>query len=154
MKSCKAIVCCLLFRVVGGWKQWDKPIFLLRNTNELQDFISDLHSYPVVLSIPWFHNHYKWGIILKRIKHAFLYQFQWWKQKSKWYIINQTWVSKLFLRSLFPKSYFHVMLYTEWKFEVRYSDKKIITSLIHSFIHSIIHSFIHSFGRSFIHSFI
>ena len=38
---------------------------LLGNANELQDFISDPHSYPVVLYIPRFHNHYKWGIMFK-----------------------------------------------------------------------------------------
>ena len=64
---------CVLPIVQSRWGMKTMGYSLLRNTNELQDFISDLHSYPVVLSIPWFHNHYKWGIILKRIKHAFLW---------------------------------------------------------------------------------
>ena len=88
---------CVLPIVQSHWGMKKMGYSVLCNTNGLQDFISDLHSYPVVLSIPWFHNHYKLGIILKRIKHAFLwYQFYCWKQKIKWYMIHQTWVSKLF----------------------------------------------------------
>ena len=63
---------CVLPIVQSRWGMKTMGYSLLRNTNELQDFISDLHSYPVVLNIPWFHNHYKWGIILKRIKQGFL----------------------------------------------------------------------------------
>ena len=57
---------CVLPIVQSRWGMKTMGYSLLRNTNELQDFISDLHSYPVVLNIPWFHNHYKWGIILKK----------------------------------------------------------------------------------------
>ena len=42
----------LLPIVQSRWGMKTMGYSLLRNTNELQDFISDLHSYPVVLNIP------------------------------------------------------------------------------------------------------
>ena len=60
----------ILTIVQSRWRMNTKADSLLGNAKELQDFISDPHSYPVVLYIPWFYNHYKWGIILKRIKQA------------------------------------------------------------------------------------
>ena len=50
-----------------------KGVSLLGNTNELQDLISDLHSYPAALYIPLLHNHNKWGITVKTIEQAFLW---------------------------------------------------------------------------------
>ena len=61
MKSCKALCIHYCSELLED-EYKGRP--LLGNANELQDFISDPHSYPVVLCIPWFHNHYKWGIIL------------------------------------------------------------------------------------------
>ena len=43
---------CVLAIVETHWKMKTIGISLLRNTNELQDFISDLHSYPAALYIP------------------------------------------------------------------------------------------------------
>ena len=43
---------CVLPIVQSRWGMKTMGYSLLRNTNELQDFISDLHSYPIVLNIP------------------------------------------------------------------------------------------------------
>ena len=43
---------CVLPIVQSRWGMKTMGYSLLRNTNELQDFISDLHSHPVVLNIP------------------------------------------------------------------------------------------------------
>ena len=58
--------------------------------------------YSGVLHIPKLRNHNKWHIIVKRNNRA----FQWYQMQGKWVgnkreIVSQTWVSELFLRSLF-----------------------------------------------------
>ena len=47
MKSCKA--CVLTIIVKSRWRMNTMGYSLLGNASELQDFISDLHSYPVVM---------------------------------------------------------------------------------------------------------
>ena len=59
-------------------------------------------NYSGVLHIPKLRNHNKWHIIVKRNNRA----FQWYQMQGKWVgnkreIVSQTWVSELFLRSLF-----------------------------------------------------
>ena len=58
--------------------------------------------YSGVLHIPKLCNHNKWHIIVKRNNRA----FQWYQMQGKWVgnkseIVSQTWVSELFLRSLY-----------------------------------------------------
>ena len=60
--------------------------------------------YSGVLHIPKLRNHNKWHIIVKRNNRA----FQWYQMQGKWVgnkreIVSQTWVSKLFLRSLYSQ---------------------------------------------------
>ena len=55
---------CVLAIVQTHWRMKTIGVSLLGNTNELQDFISDLHSYPAALYIPQLHNHNKWDIIV------------------------------------------------------------------------------------------
>ena len=43
---------CVLAIVQSCWRMKTIGVSLLGNTNELQDFISDLHSYPAALYIP------------------------------------------------------------------------------------------------------
>ena len=64
---------CVLAIVQTHWRMKTIGVSLLGNTNELQDLISDLHSYPAALYIPYLHNHNKWEIIVKTIEQAFLW---------------------------------------------------------------------------------
>ena len=38
---------------------------------ELQNFMSDPHSYQSILYVAWLHNRYKWGIIVKNIEDTY-----------------------------------------------------------------------------------
>ena len=57
----------------GGWKQWDIPCWDLISEWKCKiSLIWPCNHIQLYWYIPWFHNHYKWGIILNRIKQAFL----------------------------------------------------------------------------------
>ena len=70
--------------------------------NILEHFTLHPPPYSGVLHIPKLRNHNKWHIIVKRNNRA----FQWYQMQGKWVgnkreIVSQTWVSELFVRSLY-----------------------------------------------------
>ena len=58
---------CILAVVQSYWRLKTIGDTLEGDTNNLQDFISDPHSYPVSWYTPQLHNHSEWGIIVKKL---------------------------------------------------------------------------------------